>query len=138
MSRNELSFFNNDFDLFNPFSDDFFKIEKNYKEVLRTDIVENENDYELIMEVPGFLKENININVQDGYLTIEVNKNAKEDVNKKKYLRKERRYFSAKRSFYVGDIEEDQIKAKLENGELHITVPKEQEKVITKKQINIE
>ena len=64
MSRNELSFFNNDFDLFNPFSDDFFKIEKNYKEVLRTDIVENEKDYELIMEVPGFLKENININVQ--------------------------------------------------------------------------
>lgn len=140
MSRNELGFFNDNFDLLDPFfNDDFFKAEPRHQhELLKTDVVETADGYELIMDVPGIKKENINLDLEDGYLTISATKSSKEDEGKKNYVRRERQYFSAKRSFYVGSIEESDIKAKLENGELHIVVPKETEKVINKKQISIE
>ena len=140
MSRNEITYFEPGFDLFDPFfSDDFFRREaKGERNLLKTDIVENENDYELIMDVPGTKKENINIEVDNGYLTISVKKNTKEEDSKKNFIRKERHYFEASRSFYVGEVDEAQVNAKLENGELHITVPKEQKQPKIKKQISIQ
>jgi len=143
MSRNELSVFNHDFDLFDPFfSDTFFAPERHEEhhshELLKTDVIENEKNYELVMDVPGVKKEDVQINLENGYLTVTANKNEKNDESKKNYVRRERFSYSAKRSFYVGDIKESDISAKMENGELHIIVPKAQEEVQTKKQITIE
>ena len=119
MKRNELSIFDPGFDLFDPFfPDEFFRREeKAERNLLKTDVVENENNYELTMDVPGL---------------------SKEDETKKHFVRKERYYYEAKRTFYVGDINENDITAKIENGELLITVPKEQEKKETRKQITIQ
>ena len=142
MSRNEGSVFNKGFDLFDPFfDDDFFRPEhapRHENEMLRTDVVENENNYELVMDVPGMQKEDVQIEVEDGYLTITATKQSKQDETKKNYVRRERYSYSAKRSFYVGNIKEEDIKAKMDNGELHIMVPKESEQTIAKKHISIE
>lgn len=93
--------------------------------VMKTDIKENENNYEMEIEMPGFNKSDINVSLSDGYLTIAANKSEKnDDGEKKNYIRRERS-FSAKRSFYVGDVDENQIKAKYENGVLNLIVPKE-------------
>ena len=89
------------------------------------------------MDVPGLEKKDISIEVDNGYLTIQVQKANKEENEKKHFIRKERTYYTAKRSFYVGDIEENDIKASLTNGELHIEIPKEEKKVVTKKTIEI-
>ena len=140
MSRNDLTFFNN-FDLLDPFFDeDFFRgYKKNdHHEALKTDVIENEKDYELIMDAPGAKKENINIELEDGYLTISVLVNKVDEEKKHSYIRKERSSYQAKRSFYVGYIKEEDVKAKFENGELHLIIPKEQEKLVNKKSIAIE
>ena len=140
MKRNELSIFDPGFDLFDPFfPDEFFRREeKAERNLLKTDVVENENNYELTMDVPGLSKEDVNIHLENGYLTIAAHKSQKEDETKKHFVRKERYYYEAKRTFYVGDINENDITAKIENGELLITVPKEQEKKETRKQITIQ
>lgn len=140
MSRNNLTLFN---DLFDPwFTYDFFepkapKDAKSKMEFLRTDVIENENDYELIMDVPGVLKENVSIEYEEGNLVVSVKRLEATNEGNKNYIRKERHAFEAKRAFYVGDIDEEQVTASMVDGELHITVPKEKEKVITKKQIQI-
>ena len=139
MRNNELSLFNN-FDLFDPF-EGFFWPEKELKRTnnvaIRCDVIENEKDYEIIMDAPGLKKENIHVDVENGYLTIALSKDEDKEDKKKNYIRKERHTFSCKRSFYVGEIDESLIKASLTDGELHITVPKEEEKVVTKKHIEI-
>ncbi|MBP5343215.1 Hsp20 family protein [bacterium] len=137
---NDLTLFGNNFDLFDPFIDDFFKDYRpqKQKELLKTDIIENDKNYELIMDVPGLEKKDIVIEVENGYLTVEAKKeNNKKEKNEKHYIRKERSYYTAKRSFYVGEVEEAQVKASMVNGELHIEIPKEEKKVITKKTIEI-
>lgn len=138
--RHDLSVFGDSFDLFDPFfNDSFFNVEKGPRqEFLKCDVIENEKDYELIFDVPGISKENISIDVEDGNLTITASKSTSSDENKKNFVRKERHSFQAQRSFYVGNIKEEDIKAKMENGELHINVPKEESPVITKKTITIE
>ena len=140
--RNDLSLFNPTFDLFDPFfDDDFFREPIRHEhngEILKTDVIENEKNYELITDIPGLKKEDVKLDYENGYLTITAQKNSKEEDKNKKYVRKERHYFKATRSFYVGDIKETDITAKVENGELHITVPKEEQKVITKKSIEIQ
>lgn len=144
MSRNEVSLFNTGFDLFDPFfDDDFFRgtfvPQRKHEDVLlKTDVIEKENGYELIMDVPGLNKEDVNIEVEDGYLTITATKKSNEEEKKHKYVRKERIYYQAKRTFYVGNVNESEVKAKLEKGELHIEVPKEEEKKIAKTTISIE
>jgi len=143
MSKNDLALFNNDFDLFDPFfNDDFFRFpprgEHHPQEMLRCDVIENENDYELVMDAPGLKKENVSIDIEDGYLTINVLKKEDEETKKKKFVRKERHFFQSKRSFYVGNVDESLVKAKMENGELTITIPKEEKKIINKTKIAID
>ena len=139
MRNNELSLFNN-FDLFDPF-EEFFYPEKELKRTnniaMRCDVIENEKDYEIVMDAPGLKKENIQVDVENGYLTILLTKAESKEDNKKNFIRKERHNYTCKRSFYVGEIDEAQIKASLADGELHITVPKEEQKVVTKKHIEI-
>lgn len=100
-------------------------------EVMKTDIKENEKDYELSVELPGYKKEDVNAELKDGYLIINAtNEKNDEEKDEKGYIRKERYYGSFTRSFYVGkDVKEEDIKAKFENGVLILDVPKEVEKL---------
>lgn len=95
---------------------------------LRTDIYEDENAYYLKVEVPGMSKENLTVDFENGYLTITV-KNEKEDSEA--YIRKERIQTEMQRTFYIGEIKEDSIKANYENGLLIISLGKKEEPLET-------
>ncbi len=119
----------NDFDLFKDmFRDPFFKDDES--KIMKTDIKENENSYSIIVDLPGYEKENIKIEVEDGYLTVHASIDTNnEEKEKGKFVRKERYVGSCSRSFYVGeDIEDSDIKASFKNGSLKIEVPKKEEK----------
>ena len=132
---------NNDFDLWEPFVD-FFDVprppkHREMENLMKTDIKEKEDCYELEVDLPGFKKEDVSVDINKGYLTISAHrKDEHEEHDKHHYIRKERFIGSAQRSFYVGDIKEEDISAKLENGTLSITIPK-QKQVETKKRIEI-
>ena len=98
---------------------------------LRTNIEELENEYLVTVEVPGVSKKDINIEYEDNYLTISVEK--KQEVNDKKYLRKEITEASYQRSFYLENVNEDKITAKLEAGILNIKIEKIKQEVKNKK-----
>ena len=118
----------NDFlDLWNDPFEDFFKpffYGGMTSKEMRTDIKETENGYEMQVDLPGFEKKDLKLSLNHGYLTIEAEKNEKEE-DKHNYLRRERSY-SCKRSYYVGNgVKEEDVKAKYENGILTVDVPKE-------------
>lgn len=97
------------------------------KGVMHTDIKENEDSYEIEMNLPGFKKEDVQGEVKDGYLTISATTNTSNDTkdDNGKYIRRERYSGSCSRSFYVGEqVTQDDIKARFEDGVLKIVVPK--------------
>ena len=111
--------------------------------LMKTDVKETENSYELDMDMPGFEKGDIKAELKNGYLTISASshKDNDEKDNDGKYIRRERYSGSCSRSFYVGeDVKQEDIKAKFENGILKVTVPKKEEKpaVEENKYISIE
>lgn len=112
--------------------------------VMKTDIKETDDGYELIVDLPGFKKDEIKVSLEDGYLTIEAAKGLDEDEQEKKsgkYIRKERYAGSCQRSFYVGeDVTEEDIKAEFKHGILKLFVPKKEAKpaVEQKKYVSIE
>ena len=105
---------------------------------MKCDIYEKDNKYFVEMDLPGFNKNEIKIECEKGNLLIkaskEENNNEDEDRN---YIRRERIYNEYSRSFYLGDIEEEEISAKFDGGTLTIVVPKKQE-IDSKKRIEIE
>ena len=115
------------------FDNIFFPYEHKENNMMKTDVKENENDYELQVEVPGVNKENISIDYENGYVTIAAKTNKSKDEKDKEgnYIRRERYSGSYSRSYYV---DRESIKAKLDNGVLSIIVPKakaeEQKKAI--------
>ena len=120
--------------LFNPFRD-MENFEKNFwgdmaATDFKTDIKDNGKEYVLEAELPGFKKEDIHVDIEDGYMTISAEKkseNDEKDDKSGKYLRRERYYGSCSRSFYVGEeVTEEDIKAKFEDGILKISVPKKE------------
>lgn len=115
-----------DFDLFGDdfFRDDFFKGEKN--NLMKTDIKETENSYILDIDLPGYKKEDIKVDITDGYLTINAKTSHEEnDEEKGKFVRRERFMGECSRTFYVGeDIKQEEIKASFKNGILNLEVPK--------------
>ena len=99
------------------------------KDLMKVDIKENNHDFYLFVDLPGFKKENLTLDLTNGYLTITGNKTIDKEENKK-YIRKERFYGTVSRSFYVGDeVKKEDIKAKFENGVLKLNIPKVEEKV---------
>ena len=118
------------------FDNIFFPYEHKENNMMKTDVKENENDYELQVEVPGVNKENISIDYENGYVTIAAKTNKSKDEKDKEgnYIRRERYSGSYSISYYVGDVDRESIKAKLDNGVLSIIVPKakaeEQKKAI--------
>ena len=110
--------------------------------LMNTDIKENDNDYELTMNLPGVKKEDVTAELKDGYLTIHATSNQNKDEKDEdgKYIRRERYSGSCNRSFYVGDaVTEEDIKANFENGTLKMTIPKKEAKAVPEKKfISIE
>lgn len=106
-------------------------------DIMKTDISEDENSYALEIELPGYAKSDITVDYEKGYLTVRAEKSEKEGDVKPNYIRKERSV-SCQRSFYVGEIDEDSIAAKYDNGVLTVTVPKQDKKKPVKKGINID
>lgn len=94
--------------------------------VMKTDIKETDDGYELIVDLPGFKKDEISIDLSNGYLTIQAAKGLDKDEEDKKgrYIRRERYTGSMSRSFYVGDVKPEEVSAKFENGILTLDVPK--------------
>ena len=117
-----------DFDLFDDFfNDPFFKGgEKRPHPLMKTDIKETENSYIIDVDLPGFDKKDIQIDIEGGYLNINAKTdNSKDEDEKGKFIRRERYYGECSRSFYIGeDVEEDDIKATFKNGILTLDVPK--------------
>ena len=115
---------------------------KHAKNVMKTDIREMDDSYEVVIDLPGFKKDEIEVQLENGYLTISAAKGLDKDETDKqgKYLRQERYAGSMSRSFYVGeDITEEDIHGKFENGILKLDIPKvEAKKVEQKKHIAIE
>ncbi len=104
---------------------------------MRCDVYEKDGNYNIEVEVPGYKKEDIRIESKDGYLTISAHKSSNEKEEGKNYIHHERRYGKIERSFYLGELRTDDIKAKFEDGILKITVPKVEEHE-NKKYIEIE
>ena len=130
-----------DFDLFDDFfRDDFFN-GKEKNSLMKTDIREGENSFIVDVDLPGYNKEDIKIDVTNGYLTINAKtSNEVNDKEKGKYVRRERFIGECSRSFYVGDdVKQDEIKASFKNGILSLEIPKvdEDEKEAEKKYIEI-
>ena len=109
---------------------------------MKTDIRAHDNGYELDIDLPGFKKDEISIDLDNGYLTISAAKGLDKDEQDKKgkYIRKERYAGAMQRSFYVGDaVTEEDVKAKFEDGILRLSIPKKDAKAVeTKKTIAIE
>ena len=96
--------------------------------LMRTDIKESETDYEIVIDLPGFDKENVTAELKEGILKISAKTSHESEDKDGTFLRRERFTGQCSRQFYVGeDIEEGDIKAKFENGTLQITVPKKVE-----------
>ncbi len=116
----------------------------NAKNLMRTDVRELDDHYELDIDLPGFNKEQITLDLENGYLTIKASKGLdKEEKDKKsgKVIRQERYSGEMQRSFYVGDdIEQEDIKAKMEHGLLTVQIAKKdaKAKLPEKKTIAIE
>lgn len=120
------------------FDDDFDNLflSTTKKNEMKCDIYEEDGNYHIVMDVPGYDKNDINIEVKDGYLTIKASKSSEENEETKKYIRRERVYGEFQRSFALGDVDSDKIDANFSNGTLKITIPK-QEAVDTTKKIEI-
>ncbi len=100
---------------------------KHSRNMMKTDVRETDNSYELDVDLPGFKKDEINVQLDNGYLSISAAKGLDKDEEKKnsKYIRRERYAGAMSRSFYVGDnLTQQDIKAKFEDGILKISVPK--------------
>ena len=137
--------FMNDFPFFDD--SDMRKAEKKLygrrgKNIMKTDIQEKDDEYLLEMDLPGFTKDEIQMSLDNGYLTISAAKGLDQDTEEKKtgkYIRKERYAGACQRSFYVGDsITEAGIKAAFKHGILTVHIPKKENKVPEKNYISIE
>ncbi len=122
------------------FDDFMFPTVKDEFGKMKCDIYEKDGAYHLEMDVPGFDKKDVQIEIDDNdYLTITAEKNTEdtEEDEKKNYIRKERNYGKYQRSFYVGGVDKENIQANFENGILKISMPKIEEEKSSKKTIEI-
>ena len=128
----------NDFNLLDDIFGDLDYVEN---KIMKTDIKEHKDNYSIMIDLPGYNKDDIKISIDDGYLTISATMN-KEDEEKEhgKFVRRERYFGECSRSFYVGDnVEVEDIKASFKNGTLNLEIPKKEQKQISeKKYVQIE
>ena len=135
----------NDGYLFDPFFDDFFGFgaPKGYKsapELMKTDVEETDDEYRVSIELAGFKKDEITLDLDKGYLTVSADHSDedKEEDKKKKFVRRERSFASCRRTFYLGDnVTEDDVSASFEDGVLKVCIKKTSEKIPEVKKILI-
>lgn len=118
--------------------DDFFEYpyrvhgyDTGMNEIMKTDVKETEQGYEMTMNLPGIRKQDVRAELKEGYLTISAVSNSENDEkdNDGRYIRRERYYGSCSRSFYVGeDVKQEDIRAKFEDGTLKLSIPKKEVK----------
>ena len=120
-----------------PFNDEFWGKKnplygKHAQNMMKTDIRETDGSYELDVDLPGFKKDEIQVQLKDGYLVLSAAKGLDKDEKDKEghYIRQERYVGNMTRSFYLGDIPKEDIKAKYEGGVLRLSVPKSDMKQI--------
>ncbi len=115
---------------------------KNAAHVMKTDVREHDDQFEVDIDLPGFKKDEIQLNLESGYLTVSAAKSLDEQKNNKegKLIRQERYVGTMQRSFYVGEnVTEEDIKAKFEDGVLKLNIPKKEAvRIPEKKTIMIE
>ena len=130
-----------------PFNDEFWGKKnplygKHAQNMMKTDIRETDGSYELDVDLPGFKKDEIQVQLKDGYLTLSASKGLDKDEQDKKgnYIRRERYSGSCSRSFYVGNgVKNEDVHAKFENGVLRLSVPKKAaEEIEADKYVSIE
>ena len=124
-------------EFFNDAFDDSFFSGKNplygrhAKNLMKTDIKEHKNCYKIAVDLPGFKKDEIKVELKDGYLTVSAAKGLdKDEEDKGRFIRRERYAGACSRSFYVGDVTNDEIKCKFEFGVLTITLPKRDKEAV--------
>ncbi len=124
---------------FDHFFDDFDS-PRRLDRMMKCDIYEQEGKYILELDVPGYQKEDLHLELEDGYLKIFVEKNSDEnEIEEKKYLHRERHMHERyERQFYIGNVNEEEIEASFKDGILKIIIPKAKQKTETKKTITIE
>ena len=136
-------------DVFDDFDRDFFRgfgnidrvlYGKHAQRMMKTDVKETDDGYEVDVELPGFKKDEIQLELNNGYLTITAEKGLDKENKKGRMLRQERYAGVMQRSFYVGEhVTEENVKASYESGVLHLLVPKQEApKLPEKKTIQIE
>ena len=124
-------FFDDDFSMFPALTGRNPLYGKHAKNLMKTDVRETENTYELDIDLPGFKKDEISIDLKDGYLSISAAKGLDRDQEDKKgkYIRQERYAGACSRSFFVGEgVEPQEVSAKFEDGILKISLPKQVKK----------
>ncbi len=125
-------------DPFDALWDSFFNnVMDRSKLGFRTDVKEKDDKYVIDAELPGMKKEDIEVEMDDNYLTISANNEEYTEEEDEGYIRKERRRGSYCRSFYIENIKEDEIEAEYNDGILEIKLPKKEETVSKKKTIDI-
>ena len=133
-----MRYFPRKFNAFDEMFDDFFPKATVYSDnLMRTDVYEKDGYYNLDIELPGYNKEDVQMDIVDGYLNIKAthNMSSEEKDAKGNLVRSERRFGSCSRSFYVGEnIKAEDIKAKFDNGMLNIVLPSKEQKSIESKQ----
>ena len=110
------------------FFEDFVPMPKMPKNEMKCDIYEKGGEVHIELDVPGFNKEDVKVDLDDGILTIAASKHEDKEEKEKNYYRKERSFGSFKRQFNVGNVKENDIDAKFYNGVLKISFPKEEQK----------
>lgn len=116
--------------LWDSFLSPFFRDWQDYSvgfSGMSVDIGENENEYTLTADCPGVAKEDLDVSVNNGYLTVTVNRTTTESDDSKNYIVKERRGGSFSRSFHLSDVDEQKISADFRDGLLKVTMPKKEE-----------
>lgn len=141
-NRKNTGLLNTGFEDFHNMLDDFFNDNWSPRRNLENDtfkinVQQNDTDYLIEAELPGVNKEEINVDLNEGRLNISVKREEKINEEKKNYIHRESRYSSMSRSIYLADADAKGIKAKLDNGVLHITVPR-QEREVKAEKIEIE
>ena len=127
------------------FRDNFFSGKnplygKHAKNIMKTDVRETDKGYELDVDLPGFKKDEVQVQLKDGYLTISAAKGLDKDEEDKKgnYIRRERAYGSYSRSFDISGIDAKAIKAAYSDGVLRVTLPKQKEVPASSRRLEIE
>ncbi len=114
---------------------------KHAKNLMKTDVKESRDSYKLSIDLPGFKKDEVSVELKDGYLTVSASKGLDKDEEDKdgRFIRQERYAGACSRSFYVGDVRPEDVKCRYEFGVLKLTFPKQTPKALeTSNRIAIE